>query len=111
MYWTFFEWASRIGWTLQILVAFAVGIVGIVVAIQLTRRRVSREAAWLLALGWLAWTALSVVQLITDLLVAPMMGWSLAQWISYATDLLQLCCFAIMGVGLVMLRPPVGGRT
>ena len=111
MYWMWFEWAGRIGWTLQVLVAFVVAIVAIVVAVQLTRRRVSREAAWLLALGWLAWTALSVVHMINDLLVAPMMGWSLSQWISYGTDLLQLCCFAIVGIGFFMIRPAIGGRS
>ncbi len=111
MYWMWFDWISRIGASLEFLLALLVGLIALGIAIKLTRQRMCREAAWLLALGWLATVALAVVQLIVDLVLMRAIGWGVGQWLTYGVDLLTLCSFGIMAVGLFMLRPARGARS
>ncbi len=111
MYWTWFEWIHRIGAGTNLLLSMVVGLVAVAVAIQLTRRRQCREAAWLLALGWLAGCALALAQLVIDLLLMPVLGYGFAQWFGYAIDVFYLLSFCIMAAGLFMFRLPAGGRS
>ena len=111
VYWTWFDWISRIGAGLEFLLALLVALIALGVAIMLTRQRLCREAAWLLALGWLATVALTVVQLIIDQLLMRALGWGVGQWFTYGVDLLTLCSFGIMAAGLFMLRPARGARS
>lgn len=109
MFWPWFEWINRIGAVLQFVLSLGVGLVAIVVAIQLTRRRLCREAAWVLALGWLASCALTLAHGVVDLLLMPALGWTVGQWLGYGIDLLDMACFGIMAAGLFMFRPGAGG--
>ncbi len=111
MYWTWFEWINDIGSVLNLLLSFVVGLVALVVAFKLTKRRLCREAAWLLALGWLGCCALAVAGLIVDLLLMRAVGWTVAQWLTYGIELLTLCSFGVMGAGLFMFRLPARGRS
>ena len=103
-----FEWVTRIGWLLRILLGLVVGIVAVVVAAKLTRKRVCREAAWLLALGWLASWSISVVQGVVNWFLMPWFGWGVARWIVWGLDLLDLGCALIIIAGLFMFRAARG---
>ncbi len=111
MYWTWFEWIHRIGGITQLLLSVGVGLIALVVAYQLTVRRQCREAAWLLALGWLATCALDLALLVIDLLLMPMLGYGFGQWFGYAVNLFYVLSFCIVAVGLFMFRLPSGGRS
>ncbi len=111
MYWTLFEWIARIGSGLHLLLGLAVALVAVVVAVGLTRRRLCREAAWLMAAGWLASAVLYLVEIVINHLLMPVIGWTVGQWLNYGLDLLYMVCFVVIAVSLFMFRPPAGGRS
>ncbi len=105
MDWQLYEWINRIGGLLRLLMSLGVGVVALVVAIRLTRQRICREAAWLLAVGWLASWSVSLLRTVAELLLMPNLGWGMVRWGIWALDLLDLCCFMAILVGLFMFRP------
>jgi len=108
--WMVFEWINRIGAVLRLLIGLGVASIAVVVALSLTKKRICREAAWLLALGLVASWTVSLLHSIIDVLIMPMMGWGVTRWISYGLDVVDLLCFAVIGAGLYMFRVPRGGR-
>ncbi len=104
-----YEWISRIGAALRLLAMLGVVIAALVVALNLTKKRLCREGAWLLALGLaLSWT-ISLIHTIADLALAPVIGWEIVMWIGYGLDLVDLLCFGVIAAGLFMLRVPRRG--
>ncbi len=111
MYWMWFEWIHDVGSVLDLLVSLLVGLIAVVVAIRLTKARVGREGAWLIALGWLAACAMDIAWLVADLVLMRFVGWTVMQWVLYGLDLFKLVAVLIVGAGLFMLRPAKGGRS
>lgn len=104
-----FEWINRIGWILRLLAGLGVGIIALVVAFRLTKARICREAAWLLAMGWLASWSISVLHGLVETFGMSVFGWTVMRWASWGLDLLDLGCFLLIAVGLFMFRAPRGG--
>jgi uncharacterized protein (DUF983 family) len=92
----------------SMLATFLVAVVAVVVAVVLTLRKVSRVAAWALALAWTCAGLVDVGHMLVGLVLSPRLGWEASMWAYVALGVTNLLVGCVTAVAFVLFRAPRG---
>jgi len=80
-------------------------ITSLVIAVYCQKHKISPVAGWLMVIGWSGSFLVNIAYFLRQNLLS-MLEFDVYSWVTHALDLIEIGFFIVIGLALVLFRPP-----